>query len=123
MTQPIKVADVGDIEDEESLIVPKEQTGHDDGIAVIFSGDKYYAIDDTCSHEDASLGDGWIEGDEVECPIHAAKFSLCTGSALCLPASKPVRTHRVELRGDEIWLYPGVPVEGAELAGDERTQS
>lgn len=123
MSQPIKVANVGDIEDEESIIVPKEQTGHDDGIAVIFSDEKYYAIDDTCSHEEASLGDGWIEGDEVECPIHAAKFSLCTGSALCLPASKPVRTHRVELRGDEIWLYPGEPVEGAELAGDGGTQS
>lgn len=115
MTEPIKVATVGDIEDEEALIVSADTTGHDDNIAVFFSDDTYYALDDTCSHEEASLGDGWIEGDQVECPIHSAKFSLCTGAALCLPASKPVRTHRVELRGDEIWLHVGVPVEGAEV--------
>ena len=104
---------VGDIEDEEALILSAEQTGNNDAIAIFFSDGKYYALNDTCTHEEASLGDGWIEGDEVECPIHAAKFSLCTGAALCLPASQPARTHKVELRGDEIWLHVGVPADGA----------
>lgn len=123
MTQPIKVANVGDIEDEEALVVPADRTGNDDAIAIFFSGGQYYALNDTCSHEEASLGDGWIEGDEVECPIHAAKFSLCSGAALCLPASKPVRTHRVELRDDEIWLHPGEAVEGAALTSQDGGRS
>ncbi|WP_026928005.1 non-heme iron oxygenase ferredoxin subunit [Granulicoccus phenolivorans] len=114
MAEPIKVGAAGDIEDEEALIVPADTAGWDDDIAVFFSDGKYYALNDTCSHEDASLGDGWIEGDEVECPIHSAKFSLCTGAALCLPASHPVRTHKVEIRNDEIWLYVGVPADGQE---------
>jgi 3-phenylpropionate/trans-cinnamate dioxygenase ferredoxin subunit len=110
MTEPIKVADVGDIEDEEAIVVDGETNGTGADIAVFFSAGRYFALDDTCTHEEASLADGWIEGEEVECPIHSAKFSLCSGAALCLPASIPARTHKVELRGDEIWLYPGVPV-------------
>lgn len=113
MPEPIKVANVGDIEDEEAIVVDGATNGTGEDIAVFFSAGQYFALNDTCTHEDASLADGWIEGEEVECPIHSAKFSLCTGAALCLPASIPARTHRVELRGDEVWLYPGEPVEGA----------
>lgn len=109
----VKVALVGDIEDEEAIVVPRSVSGWDDEIAVFFSNGEYRALNDTCTHENASLADGWIEGDEVECPIHAAKFSLCTGAALCLPASAPARTHRVEVRGNEIWLHVGEPTEGA----------
>lgn len=119
MGEPIKVANIGDIEDEEALVVPRSTTGWRDDIAIFYSNDQYRALDDTCTHERASLAEGWIDGEEVECPIHSAKFSLCTGEALCLPASLPARTHRVELRGEEIWLHVGVPVEGAAEAGEE----
>ncbi len=51
----------------------------------------YYALDDTCSHEDASLAEGWIEAGEVECPLHATRFCLRDGKPMCLPATKPVR--------------------------------
>ena len=54
-----------------------------------------YAIDDTCTHQDASLSDGWLEGCEVECPLHASKFDLRTGAVDAPPARRPVRTHRV----------------------------
>jgi 3-phenylpropionate/trans-cinnamate dioxygenase ferredoxin subunit len=116
MTEPIKVATVGEIADEEALVVPRSTSGWTDDIAVFYSNGEYRALDDTCTHENASLAEGWIEGDEVECPIHSAKFSLCTGAALCLPASLPARTHRVEVRGDDIWLHVGVPVADAAAA-------
>lgn len=119
MTEPIKVANVGDIDDEEALVVAGDVNGTGRDIAVFCTDGSYYALDDTCTHEEASLADGWIEGCEVECPIHAAKFDLCTGRALNLPASIPARTHKVEVRGEEIWLYPGVAVEGAVLAEDQ----
>jgi 3-phenylpropionate/trans-cinnamate dioxygenase ferredoxin component len=56
-----------------------------------------FAIDDTCTHQDASLADGWLEGDEVECPLHASRFSLRTGKVDAPPARRPVRTHAVSV--------------------------
>lgn len=111
--EPLKVATVGEIAPDSALVVYTSETGADDDIAVVFSDGVYRAIDDTCTHIRASLADGWIEGDEIECPVHAARFSLCTGAALCLPATVGVKTHKVEVRGDEIWLFPGVPADGS----------
>lgn len=53
------------------------------------------AIDDTCTHQDASLSEGWLEGCEVECPLHASKFDLRTGAVDAPPARLPVRTHQI----------------------------
>ncbi|MEJ1199704.1 MULTISPECIES: bifunctional 3-phenylpropionate/cinnamic acid dioxygenase ferredoxin subunit [unclassified Streptomyces] len=67
-------------------------------IAVFHTDDgDLYAIDDTCSHQDASLSEGWLEGCLIECPLHAASFDLRTGRPTCLPARRPVRTHRVTI--------------------------
>jgi 3-phenylpropionate/trans-cinnamate dioxygenase ferredoxin component len=66
-----------------------------DPIAVFNADGDLYAIDDTCSHQDASLADGFLEGCFVECPLHAALFDLRTGMPSCLPAKKPVRTYTV----------------------------
>jgi len=108
--EPVLVGQVGDIGDDEALVVPRSATGWDDDIAVFRSGGRYFALNDTCTHQRASLAEGWVEDQEVECPLHAARFSLCTGEALCLPARVPARTHQVELRGDEVWLLVGRPV-------------
>ncbi|QPK79112.1 non-heme iron oxygenase ferredoxin subunit [Corynebacterium lizhenjunii] len=114
MTQPIKVAVLDDIEQEEAIVVTKEVTGYEEPIALFRTeDDEVYALNDTCTHETASLADGWIEGCEVECPLHSAKFDLCSGKVLCMPATEDAPTHKVELRGEEIWLYPGVPAVGA----------
>lgn len=64
-----------------------------------------YAIDDTCTHQDASLSDGWLEGCLVECPLHAASFDLRTGRPTCLPARRPVRTHRVTVEDGVIHVH------------------
>lgn len=113
MTEPILVALAGDLDDDAALVVPRSVTGWGDDIAVFRSDGAFYALDDTCTHERASLAEGWIEDGEVECPKHATRFSLCTGAVLCLPATKPTRTHVVEVRGTELWLHPGVPVSDA----------
>ncbi|MET7363694.1 bifunctional 3-phenylpropionate/cinnamic acid dioxygenase ferredoxin subunit [Streptomyces sp. NPDC005562] len=64
-------------------------------VAVFNADGELFAIDDTCSHQDASLSEGWLEGCQVECPLHAASFDLRTGRPTCLPARRPVRTHQV----------------------------
>ncbi|HYU84805.1 MAG TPA: bifunctional 3-phenylpropionate/cinnamic acid dioxygenase ferredoxin subunit [Kribbellaceae bacterium] len=68
----------------------------DPPIAVFHTEDgELYAVDDTCTHQDASLADGWLEGCEVECPLHASRFDLRTGEVDAPPAKRPVRTHEV----------------------------
>jgi 3-phenylpropionate/trans-cinnamate dioxygenase ferredoxin subunit len=54
-----------------------------------------FALDDTCTHQDASLADGWVEDCWVECPLHASKFNLRDGSVDSPPAKLPVRSHEV----------------------------
>ena len=63
-----------------------------------------FAIDDTCTHQDASLADGWLEGCEVECPLHASKFDLRTGAVDSPPAKLPVRTHEVVVENHTIYV-------------------
>ncbi|SDN66197.1 bifunctional 3-phenylpropionate/cinnamic acid dioxygenase ferredoxin subunit [Allokutzneria albata] len=74
-------------------------------VAVFNADGVIYAIDDTCSHQDASLSEGWLDGCLVECPLHAASFDLRTGLPTCLPAKKPVRTHQVSVADGVIWLH------------------
>jgi len=68
----------------------------DPPIAVFHTDDgEVFAIDDTCTHQDASLADGWLEGCDIECPLHASRFNLRTGAVDAPPAKLPVRTHEV----------------------------
>ncbi|WP_375486227.1 bifunctional 3-phenylpropionate/cinnamic acid dioxygenase ferredoxin subunit [uncultured Jatrophihabitans sp.] len=74
-------------------------------VAVFHTDDgEVFAIDDTCSHQDASLADGWLEGCEVECPLHASRFDLRTGRVDAPPAKRPVRTHEVTVVDGEVFL-------------------
>lgn len=114
MADAVQVAVLDDIEQEEGLVIEPDVSGYDKPIALFRTeDDEVYALDDTCTHEVTSLADGWVEGTEVECPLHSAKFCLKTGKVLCMPATEDTNTHKVELRGEEIWLTPGVPAEEA----------
>ena len=76
-------------------------------IAIFHTEDgEVFAIDDTCTHQDASLADGWLEGCEVECPLHASRFDLRTGAVDAPPAKVGVRAHAVTVTDGEIWLTP-----------------
>ncbi|QLL06239.1 bifunctional 3-phenylpropionate/cinnamic acid dioxygenase ferredoxin subunit [Mycobacterium vicinigordonae] len=67
----------------------------DPPIAVFNVDGTILAIDDTCTHQEASLSEGWVEGYDVECPLHASCFNLRTGQPDQPPATEPVRVHRV----------------------------
>ena len=72
-----------------------------DGVPVaIFNVDgDFYALDDTCSHAEASLSEGDLDPERcaIECPLHGSSFDLRTGDPLTLPAVEPVRAHHVEV--------------------------
>jgi 3-phenylpropionate/trans-cinnamate dioxygenase ferredoxin component len=82
-------------------------------IAVFNVEGELLAIDDTCTHQDASLADGWLEGCRVECPLHAACFDLRTGMPSGPPAKMPVRTHEVVVEDGLVYVRVGVAVEAA----------
>jgi 3-phenylpropionate/trans-cinnamate dioxygenase ferredoxin subunit len=82
-------------------------------IAVFNVDGELLAIDDTCTHQDASLADGWLEGCNVECPLHAACFDLRTGMPSGPPAKMPVRTHEVVVEDGLVYVRVTVPVEAA----------
>jgi len=64
----------------------------------------YYAVDDTCTHEDASLSSGFLKDDLVKCPLHGSRFNVCTGAALEEPAQMALRTYPVRLEGERILI-------------------
>ncbi len=94
---------VADLPAGESVRIPLAARP-DEAIAVFNADGELYAIDDTCSHQDASLSEGWLEGCFVECPLHAASFDLRTGVPTCLPAKKAVRTYPVVVQDGVIYV-------------------
>jgi 3-phenylpropionate/trans-cinnamate dioxygenase ferredoxin subunit len=74
-------------------------------IAVSHTEDReLFALDDTCTHQDSSLADGWVEGCEVECRLHASRFNLRTGEVDAPPAKLPVRVHKVSIVNGHIMV-------------------
>ena len=72
-------------------------------IALVRTADgTLFAVEDTCTHEDASLAEGFVAGGVIECPRHGARFELATGVALSLPAVEAVRTYEVKIANGEI---------------------
>ena len=62
----------------------------------------FYAVDDTCTHDDGPLADGWLDGNAIECPRHGARFDVTSGKVLCLPAAVGINSYPVKVEGDEI---------------------
>jgi len=90
---------VTDIEPGDALVVEA-----DPPVAVFNVDGEFLASADTCTHAESSLADGYLEGDQVECSWHMARFCLRTGAALTLPASEPLATFRTQVRGDEVFV-------------------
>ncbi|WP_405093185.1 non-heme iron oxygenase ferredoxin subunit [Micromonospora sp. NBC_01392] len=110
MSDGIRVADLNDIPEGAGITVNRAVTGTDDDIALLRDEDgSVWALNNTCTHETASLADGWVEKGWVECPLHSSRFCLRTGVVECLPATRDTVAHRVVVRGDDVYLFPGVP--------------
>ena len=75
-------------------------------LAVFNVDGELYALDDTCTHQDASLAEGYLEGCWVECPLHASTFDLRTGAVSGPPAKVGVRTHAVSVVDGVIHVEP-----------------
>ena len=74
-------------------------------VAVFRVNDEFYATQDACSHEQWSLGeDGELDGYELVCPLHLARFDVRDGRPLCLPALTRLKTYRVIVRDGRVMI-------------------
>jgi len=78
-------------------------------IVVIKLANQYYAIADVCSHDDGPVGEGELEGFEIICPRHGARFDVRTGKVLALPAFVDIPAYPVRIVDDQIEI--GLPLE------------
>lgn len=63
-----------------------------------------FATDNLCTHGAARLSDGFLEGQEIECPLHQGRFDVCSGKALCAPLTEDIRTYPVRIENGRVLL-------------------
>ena len=76
----------------------------DDMIAVYNVDGRYYAIEDRCTHDGGELASGEVEGCQVICPRHGARFNIKTGEALTAPAYEPVHSFPLKHEDGKIFI-------------------
>ncbi|MCH7606391.1 MAG: non-heme iron oxygenase ferredoxin subunit [Chloroflexi bacterium] len=98
----VKVAEVGELSpgDMKTVEVGEEQ------ILIVNINGNIHACDDVCSHAYASLSEGDLNGEEVECPLHGSAFNVTTGEVLTPPADENVRVFEVRIDGQDILVGP-----------------
>ena len=98
MANWIKIAQVGQVDEDESLAI--EVDGKQ--LALHHTEGEYFVTDNVCTHQYVLLSDGYIEDGCVECPLHQAQFDLRTGMAMCAPATVDIQTYQVKTEGEDI---------------------
>ncbi len=71
-------------------------------IAIFDLGGNYYAIENTCPHRGGPLAEGEMNGEEVICPWHGARFNIKTGAVLAPPAPQGVKSFPVRVTGEDV---------------------
>ncbi|MBA3414740.1 MAG: non-heme iron oxygenase ferredoxin subunit [Chloroflexia bacterium] len=93
-----EVAKVDDLARGQMMYV---EVGEDPVVLINLDGD-FFALSDICTHQDASLSDGEIIGDEIECPLHGGAFEIRTGQPASFPVVVPVETYAVRVVGKTV---------------------
>ena len=73
-------------------------------IALYNIAGRIYATDNVCTHAFAVLTDGWLDGTEIECPLHAGRFDVTSGKGLGPPIPSDLKTYKVRVIGDEVQI-------------------
>lgn len=107
MSERHRVASVDQLSDSSGMRV--DVGGH--RIALFLIGSDVYAIGDRCSHAEASLADGEVFDEAVECPRHGSEFDLRTGEPNSFPATRPVPVYVAEIDGSDVFVTVE-PIEG-----------
>lgn len=93
MTDWIDVCAASAMADNENIVIDVDGTD----VAIFKLDGKFYAIEDVCTHDGAEIASGELDGDEIICPRHGARFCVKTGAVKCAPAYEAVDTFPVRL--------------------------
>ncbi len=63
-----------------------------------------FATDNICTHGHARLCEGFLEGHEIECPLHQGRFDVRTGEPTCAPVTEALKRYPVKIEGGRVWL-------------------
>jgi naphthalene 1,2-dioxygenase ferredoxin component len=96
----IEVAKVEEVPEEGTLLVAVKG----EPVCLYNLAGKIYATHDTCTHAQASLADGFIEGENIECPLHQGLFHIPTGKAVGAPVIVDVRVYPIRVEEDTIYV-------------------
>ena len=99
-TNWIDAAAHGDVPEDD--VIGLAVAGRD--IALYGVGGEVFATDNICTHGHARLCDGFLEGREIECPLHQGKFDVRNGMPTCAPVTEPLRSYPVKIEGGRVWL-------------------
>jgi 3-phenylpropionate/trans-cinnamate dioxygenase ferredoxin subunit len=97
----VRVCRVEDIPSGEPLGV---ETLDGEKICLVRVEDEVYAFQDRCSHRDFPLSNGHLDGDQIECAWHGARFDVRTGRPLCLPAIKAIQVYEVQVEDGDVYV-------------------
>jgi 3-phenylpropionate/trans-cinnamate dioxygenase ferredoxin subunit len=98
MAEFVVAARVGQLQDPGKMLVEV-----DGRMVVLFLVQgRYSCIDDVCTHDGGPLGDGQLCGTSIACPRHGARFDICSGRPLSMPATEATLVHEVKVAGDQI---------------------
>jgi ethylbenzene dioxygenase ferredoxin subunit len=75
----------------------------DKRLAVFNIGGKFYVTDDECTHASASLAEGLLDGDVIECAVHMGAFHVPTGAVKAPPCQVALRTYKVVLQDGDVF--------------------
>lgn len=83
-------------------VVGVEIAGRD--IAIYTVDGIVYATDNICTHGQGRLSDGFLEGHQIECPLHQGQFDVRDGKPLCGPVIEPLRSYAVKIDGSRVYV-------------------
>jgi naphthalene 1,2-dioxygenase system ferredoxin subunit len=76
-------------------------------LALYNAGGKIFATDNICTHGHARLCEGFLDGHEIECPLHQGRFDVRTGQPTCAPVTEAIRSYPVKIEGGRVLLAIG----------------
>ena len=73
-------------------------------IALYNAGGEIFATDNICTHGQARLCEGFLDGHEIECPLHQGTFDIRTGQPTCAPVTEAIRSYPVQIEGGRVFI-------------------
>lgn len=102
MDRFVKVASTSELADGEMMLV---ELGNERALLANLGG-QFYAVSEVCTHAEGPLSEGFLEGEEVECPWHGSRFNVKTGENTSPPATEGLRVYPVRVEGEDILVGP-----------------